>query len=356
MKRMPTTSTPKTSHKVRYMSDVDFCWQRKKQGKSFQFLDEHGKPIKDAAELERITKLVIPPAWTDVKICQKANGHIQAVGFDARGRKQYIYHPDWTSQQQQHKFDKMVEFGALLPDLRQKINSDMRQRNLSRERVVATVVWLLDHTFIRVGNQAYARDNKSYGLTTLREKHVEVDHNTVTLSFKGKSNIYHEVDVRDARVAKTIKMCLELPGYELFQYLDEAGERQVVDSSDVNEYLQSYTGQELSAKDFRTWGGTSLAAQSLYAAGNADSQTALKHAITAAVKDVSSHLRNTPTVCRKYYIHPVVVQTYEKAELIPYFDRYYRKEERSNGDLAGTSQFFSLEELATWNLLKSRAN
>lgn len=338
------------------MSDTDFCWQRQKKGKGFIYLDEHNQPIKDAEALDRITQLVIPPAWGDVKICQLTNGHIQAVGFDARGRKQYIYHPDWMAQQQQHKFDKMVEFGEVLPTLREKIVADLRLRKLSRERVVATVVWLLDHTFIRVGNQEYARDNKSYGLTTLREKHVDLHQDHVKLSFKGKSNVYHQVEVHDARVARTIRKCIELPGYELFQYLDEDGNRQVVDSRDVNEYLQSQSGLELSAKDFRTWGGTSLAAQTLYQAGIPESEIALKQAVRTAVKEVCSHLRNTPSVCRKYYIHPVVMDSYEKAELVPHFDRYYRREKRGNGELKGTSDFFSLEELATWELLKSKTN
>jgi DNA topoisomerase I len=329
---------------IRYVSDESFCWMRQRHGNGFRYLTLDGDSLK-ADEVDRIKKLGIPPAWVKVKVCQNENGHIQAVGFDAKGRKQYIYHPAWAQKNQEHKFDKMVRFGEVLPTLRETMAGHMRQHTLTQERVLATIVWLLEHTFIRVGNKEYAEENHSYGLTTMREKHVTVEGNTVNFSFKGKSGIYHEVDISNPRVAKTIRQCLELPGYELFQYLDEAGERQSVDSQAVNEYLQAITGEELSAKDFRTWGGTTLAGDTLYKLGSPESKTAAEDAIRKAVKNVSQHLRNTATVCRKYYIHPVIVKSYEKDELVPHFKRYYGRPSVSNG--------LSTEERATWTLLKS---
>ncbi len=331
--------------KVKYVSDNSFNWTRKKHGKGFQYLTTEGKTL-PADQVERIEKLVIPPAWIDVRISPDEMGHIQAVGFDARGRKQYIYHPEWMLHNQQHKFDKMVRFGEVLPTLRETMAGHMRQHDLTRERVLATVVWLLEHTFIRIGNQTYADQNQSYGLTTLREKHVDVEGNMINFSFKGKSGVYHELGIRHPRVAKTIKQCIELPGYEIFKYMDEKGVRQVVDSRDVNEYLQQITGEELSAKDFRTWGGTTMAGDTLYHLGSADSPTALKMSIRTAVKEVSNHLRNTMTVCRKYYIHPAIIKSYEKDELVAHFDRQYKLPIDKIMPL-------SLEEHAAWTLLKS---
>lgn len=330
---------------LRYVTDSKFEWKRVKKGKAFSFVDSNGKPIAKEGQ-ERVEKLVIPPAWTDVKLSQFENGHIQAVGFDARGRKQYIYHPDWIRQKQQHKFDKMVRFGEVLPSLRETLAGHMRQRTLSRERVLATITWLLEHTFVRVGNKEYARENQSYGLTTLREKHVSVDGKTVTFRFAGKSGVDHEVDINNPRVVRTIHECLELPGYELFQYLDDDGVRQQVDSRDVNEYLQIITGEELSAKDFRTWGGTTLAGDFLYRVGNPDSDEAAKKSLVAAVKEVSHQLRNTVAVCRTYYIHPTIVKSYEKKLLVPHFDKVHKHPRKS---LTG----LSIEEQAAWTLLKA---
>jgi DNA topoisomerase I len=330
---------------IHYVTPDALCWQRQKHGKGFRFLNENGSPL-NKADTDRIKKLVIPPAWTDVRICGDYSGHIQAIGLDARGRKQYIYHPVWVQHNQQQKFDKMVRFGEILPTLRETVASHMREHKLSRDRVVATVVWLLEHTFIRVGNSEYAQENKSYGLTTLREKHVDVEGNTISFSFKGKSGVYHELDVKHPRVAKTIKQCIELPGFEIFQYLDEDKQRQIIDSRDVNDYLHSITGEHLSAKDFRTWGGSVLAGKTLYTLGQASSETEAKRFLNTAVKEVASHLRNTKTVCRKYYIHPRVVAHHEDQTLVPYFDKAYKHERE-----AGTFDL-STEERATWELLK----
>lgn len=331
---------------LHYVSDDSFRWIRKRHGQGFQYLDTKGKPLK-AADRYLAKRLVIPPAWSNVKICHDEFGHIQAVGFDAKGRKQYIYHPDWTQKNQQHKFDKMIRFGEVLPNVRETIAGHMRQRSLSRERVLATIVWLLENTFVRVGNKEYARDNHSYGLTTLREKHVTDEGKSINFSFPGKSGIYHELDVSHPRVVKTIRECLELPGYELFQYLDEDRKRQQVDSRDVNEYLHSLTGEELSAKDFRTWGGTTLAGDFLYKVGSPTTDEETKKALVEATKEVSHQLRNTVAVCRKYYIHPQIVSSYEADELVPHFTKIHHNPRKS---LTG----LSIEEQAAWTLLQLR--
>lgn len=332
------------AHRLHYVDDSALRYQRLKKGKGFQFVTEDGKPLSEK-ELERIQKLVIPPAWEKVRVCCEEDGHIQAIGYDAKGRKQYIYHPEWMQMNQTHKFDKMRKMGEVLPAIRETVASHMRQHELTKERVLATVVWLLDHTFIRIGNEQYAKENKSYGLTTLREKHVDVEGSTVTFSFKGKSGIYHELNIRHPRVAKTLRQCIELPGYEVFQYVDANGQRQRVDSHDVNEYLQQISGEQLSAKDFRTWGGTVLACQTLYSVGAAENPTQLKKNVRAAVKEVSKYLGNTITVCRKYYIHPKVMDKYTDNSLFELFDKYVKDSQKETIKL-------NAEEYAAWMLLQ----
>lgn len=247
---------------LHYVSDKDLIWRRKKNGKEFQFVNRLGRPLKKK-DAERIKKLVIPPAWSEVHISADPNGHVQATGLDDKGRKQYIYHPAWIEYNQKSKFESMKKFGEVLPTLRETVSAHMRQHELTRERVLATVVWLLENTFIRVGNQTYADSNQSYGLTTMRTKHVDVEGNTIKFSFKGKSHVYHELDIRHPRVAQTIKACIELPGYQIFKYVED-GKRHKVDSAQVNEYLKEISGESFSAKDFRTWGGTVLAGDTLY--------------------------------------------------------------------------------------------
>lgn len=312
---------------LRYVSDSNLTWTRQKSGNGFRFLNSRKKRLGKADEM-RVRSLVIPPAWRRVRISPDKNGHILATGLDDKGRKQYIYHPDWIAYNQQAKFDFMLKFGEILPTIRQTTGEHMRHRTLTRERILATIVWLLEHTFIRVGNRAYAKENQSYGLTTMRNKHVEVEGNTVSFSFKGKSNVYHELDVRHPRVATTIRQCIELPGYELFQYLDEGGDRHTVDSADVNTYLKEISGEDLSAKDFRTWGGTTIASRTLYEMGEPNDELPLEKVITQAVETVSEHLGNTPAVCRQYYIHPKILQSYEQARLAPHFHRVYRASHR----------------------------
>lgn len=304
--------------------------------------DSSWLPLKKAKR--RAEKLVIPPAWKKVLINSDPDGHIQVIGMDARGRKQYIYHPDWIKKSQEKKFDQMISFGECLPVLRRAIKSHMQERGLTQNRVTATVVWLLEHTFIRVGNDKYAKENESYGLTTMRDKHVEMSGNTITFSFIGKSGVFHELDVTNPTVAKTIRACIDLPGYELFKYFDEDDKKHVVTSEEVNDYLKKYAG-DFSAKDFRTWGGSVLAGDSLYKKGTAASNDDLENNIRFVVAEVSDHLGNTKKVCRKYYIHPVIITSYEKNILVPHFERSYSR--KSSKKLSLTK-----EEYATWSLIK----
>lgn len=330
---------------VRYVSDDSLTWTRKKRGESFGFVKKNGKSPKPAS-LERIKKMAIPPSWTKVRISPSKKGHIQAVGLDAKGKKQYIYHPDWTSYNQQNKFKNMVRFGEILPTLRKEVAEHMNHRTLTRERILATVVWLLENTFIRIGNKPYERENKSYGLTTMRGKHVKVRGDITKFSFKGKSGVYHELDIKNPKIAKTIKKCIELPGYELFQYVDVDKNRQTVDSRDVNEYLQQIVGESTTAKDFRTWGGTTLAGITLHKIGSPDSGEGVKEALSNTVEEVSNHLGNTIAVCKKYYIHPKVFTAYERGRLNPHFKKAYKVYRRKPSGL-------SRGEYATWTLLKS---
>lgn len=329
---------------IHYRKDTELPWRRMKKGKSFAFINEKGKHVSKNAE-ERILGLAIPPAWHDVAISQDPTDYIQAIGTDARGRKQYIYHPEWIKKNQEKKFDQMVAFGEKLPALRETVRAHMREFSLTKDRIIATVVWLLEHTFIRVGNKEYAEENQSYGLTTMREKHVEISGNTMTFSFEGKSGIYHELDVTNPVVARTIKKCLDLPGYQIFQYLGENGQKQVINSEDVNDYLQTHTGADFSTKDFRTWGGSVIAGDSFYKKGGAADADELKKNISEVIAVVSTHLGNTKSVCRKFYIHPVIIKSYERDILVPHFERSYARKLSKKLRL-------SPEEYATWSLIK----
>jgi DNA topoisomerase-1 len=302
------------------------------------------KRITDQETLKRVKHLAIPPAWEDVHVSSAPNTHIQAYGFDAKGRKQYLYHPEWIVLQQQHKFDKMIFFGTVLPEIRKKVYADLNLRALAKERVLATIIWLLEHTLIRVGNERYAVDNKSYGLTTIQNKHVDVHGDHVTFEFKGKSGVYHTVHISDRRVARVIYRCQELPEQELFEYTDESKVRHDVSAGDVNEYLKKITGEEISAKDFRTWGGTVSAGELLHEKGDFQTIREFQKNISSTVKTVSRHLRNTAAICRAYYIHPKIISSYEKKILIPHFNEVY-KHIRPNNHL-------HKDEYATWTLLK----
>jgi DNA topoisomerase-1 len=300
---------------LRYVTDDEPGIRRQKRGKGFNFLDPQGKTIKDEKTLERIRKLAIPPAWTDVWICPRPNGHLQATGRDARGRKQYRYHANWREVRDETKFGRMIAFGDSLPKIRERIDRDMSQRGLGREKVLATVVKLLETTLIRVGNKEYVKQNNSFGLTTLRDQHVDVDGATLRFEFRGKSGKEHSVEVQDRRLARIVKQCRDVPGQKLFQYLDGNGERQSVSSEDVNAYLRETTGEDFSAKDFRTWGGTVLALSALLEVGACESEREANKAVVEAIKHVSGQLGNRPAICRKYYVHPVVIQSFLEGSL-----------------------------------------
>ena len=295
---------------LRYVSDSAPGIRRKRAGTGFTYLGPDGRRIADEKTLERIRKLAIPPAYTDVWICPSPTGHLQATGRDARGRKQYRYHPRWREVRDETKFARMVAFSEVLPKIRARVDADLARPGLSRDKVLATVVRLLECTNIRVGNDEYARANGSYGLTTLRDKHVEVSGGSLRFSFKGKSGKTHEVELSDRRLARIVQRCREVPGEELFQYLDDDGTRQTIGSGDVNDYLREISGQEFTAKDFRTWAGTLLAVTALRELGPMDTDRESKAAIIQVVDRVAGQLNNTRAVCRKYYIHPTVLETY----------------------------------------------
>jgi DNA topoisomerase I len=294
---------------LRYVSDRDAGFTRRRRGRGFQYIDADGGPV-SSEQVKRIESLAIPPAWTDVWICRSPNGHLQATGRDARGRKQYRYHPRWREVRDETKYGHTLAFAKALPRIRRRVAKDMSRRALSRERVIATVVHLLDTTNIRVGNDEYARENGSFGLTTMRDRHVEVKGSRITFRFRGKSGKLHDVELTDPRAARVMKRCEELPGQELFQYVDDDGEVVDIDSDDVNGYLQEVSGGDFTAKDFRTWSGTVLAAWALLELGEFDSATHAKRQVVAAVASVSAELGNTPAVCRRCYVHPDVLDAH----------------------------------------------
>lgn len=291
-------------------------YTRKLKRRSFVYLDWKNRPETSTKQLARIKALVIPPAWTDVWICRHQNGHIQATGRDKKGRKQYRYHVEWNAIRSQTKFSRMVDFGEALPTIRAQVDADLRRQKMTHEKVLALVLRLLDRTLIRVGNQEYARANRSYGLTTLLDDHITVEGSLIMMDFNGKRGKHYEVDLHDRRLAALVKRCQDLPGQRLFQYVDELGQCcQAVTSGDVNTYLRLAAGQDFSAKDFRTWGGTVLAAFELYQLGPAEDEKQADKNIVGVIKTVSDVLGNTPAVCRKYYIHPAVLEAYHDASL-----------------------------------------
>jgi DNA topoisomerase I len=301
---------------LRYTTDCQPGYRRVARGKSFIYLDQNGRRITDAAVIQRIRKLAIPPAYKDVWICPHANGHLQATGRDARGRKQYRYHPQWREFRDATKFDRMLEFGRALPRIRRRVARDLRARGLPRERVLAAIVRLLECTLIRVGNEEYARTNGSFGLTTLRDRHVDLKGSAIALEFKGKSGIAHRALVDDPHVVRIVRNCRDLPGQELFQWLDEKDERRPIGSSDVNDYLREASGGPFTAKDFRTWFAT-LEALEMLRRQRFSTRGEARKQVLAVVKDVSRKLGNTPAICRKCYIHPVILSSHEEGKLTP---------------------------------------
>lgn len=298
-----------------WCSDEQPGLKRTASGKGFAYHDRQGRLITDETVLARIRALAIPPAWTDVWICPRASGHIQAVGRDVKGRKQYRYHPDWSAHAAETKFERLPEFARALPKLRRRIEDDLGRRGSSREKVLATAVRLLEVTLIRVGNAQYAKQNRSYGLTTLHKRHLGVDGAALTFAFKGKSGVEHEVRVRDRRLATVVRGLRDLPGQQLFKYRDADGALCAVTSDDVNAYIREAMGEQFSAKDFRTWAGTVSAARALRELEPPSSPTEAKRRITVCVKAVAGLLGNTPTVCRSSYVHPRVFELFEKGRL-----------------------------------------
>ena len=336
---------------LRYYTDDRPGFTRRKANieGGFHFFDQHGERITDETEIQRIHSLAIPPAYTDVWICPSKNGHLQATGKDAKGRKQYRYHPKWRETADANKYSRVMAFASALPDIRKRVDHDLSRPGLPREKVLATVVKLLETTLIRVGNEEYAKTNKHYGLTTMRNRHVKVKGATVEFSFRGKSGIDHTIELENPRMARVVKRCQEIPGQELFQYLDHDDQRHSIDSSDVNAYLQEISGQPFTAKDFRTWAGTVLAAMALREFESFDSETAAKKNIVAAIERVSERLGNTPSVCRKCYVHPAILEAYVEGSMLDALR--VKAEHELTGDHLAT---LKPEEAAVMGLLRER--
>ncbi|MEX2147549.1 MAG: DNA topoisomerase IB [Candidatus Rokuibacteriota bacterium] len=319
---------------LRYVTDEMSGIRRQKRGAGFTYLSPDGEVIRDPALLRRFRALVIPPAWTSVWICPLAEGHLQVTARDARGRKVYRYHPGFRQSRDQSKFERIFALKDVLWKIRARVEEDIARDGLPRPKVMATVVWLLERTLIRVGSEQLARLNRSYGLTTMRHRHVEIEGTEIRFEFRGKSRVVHTVAVQDRRIAHIIQRCQELPGQELFQYLDDDGRRQVVDAGDVNEYLREVTGRDITAKDFRTWAGTMLAAEALRQTGPAPSKRHAEKNVVAAIDAASARLGNTRTVCRKFYVHPALSEAYlDGAVLPPLPPRVWRKRSARNARL-----------------------
>lgn len=295
---------------LRYVDVTTPGITRHPAGKGFSYRDADGNRIKDRKVRERIGSLAVPPAWSEVWICPDANGHIQATGRDLKHRKQYRYHPKWHEVRDETKYERMLQFGQALPGIRQRVDADLRRHGLPREKVLAAIVLLLETTLIRVGNDEYARTNKSFGLTTMRDRHVDITSTTLDFEFRGKSGVQHEIELRNPRLARIVKACQDLPGQHLFQYLDDDGQRHEISSDDVNLYLKEITERDYTAKDFRTWAGTVLAAQALAEFEIVDTDTIAKKNVVSAIESVAARLGNTTTICRKCYVHPAVIDAY----------------------------------------------
>lgn len=349
--RVQTIVDPKDAAELaglRYVSDARPGIRRKKAGTGFTYTRVDGTRLSERDVLNRIKSLAIPPAWTDVWISPFADGHIQATGRDAKGRKQYRYHARFREVRESTKYEHVVAFAAALPGIREKVKEHMALPGLAREKVLATVVHLLETTLVRVGNDEYAEQNNSYGLTTLKNRHVAVDGNEVRFRFTGKSGKQWSLRVRDRRVAKIIRACQELPGQELLQYIDESGNCQDVTSTDVNSYLKEITGKDITAKDFRTWAGTVLAAMALSELESFDSATQAKRNLRAAIEKVASKLGNTPTICRKCYVHPEVLNSYMDGNLV------LEVKAEAENELRGNVKTLKPEEAAVLALLRGR--
>jgi DNA topoisomerase-1 len=341
---------------LRYTSDRRPGIRRVRKRAGFRFVGPGGRPITDREDLRRIRALVIPPAWEEVWICPDPRGHLQATGRDARGRKQYRYHARWRQVRDETKYHRMIRFAQALPAIRRHTDAALRKAGLTRHKVIAAVVQLLEKTLIRVGNDEYARDNNSFGLTTLRDGHVEIDGGTVRFSFKGKSGVEHEVDLADRRLARIVKACRDIPGYDLFQYYGENGERQSIGSGDVNAYLKEIAGEDFTSKDFRTWAGTVLAAQLLREFDHAPSEARLKRNVVKAVEGVAKRLGNTKAVCRKCYIHPAVLDAYMDGSMLKTVAQRARRAARSGELTEGEMHVLALLQQRVMREARRRAS
>ena len=346
--RATVSAGPSPVPGLRYVSDTMAGIRRIRKGRGFGYVGPDGARVDDPEVLARIRGLAIPPAWTGVWISPVGNGHLQATGRDARGRKQYRYHDRWRSVRDETKYDRLAEFGSGLTPLRRAVERHLTSEGLNRERVLATVVRLMDTAFARVGNLEYARQNKSFGLTTLRDRHVRISGTQVQFRFIGKGGKEHAFDVEDPTLAKVVRRCRDLPGYDLFQYVDETGTRRTIGSGDVNDYIREVSGGEFTAKDFRTWAGTVVAAKALAAAGPATSQRSAKRNVTRAVGTVAQSLGNTPAIARKSYIHPDVIEAYLEGSLSDRWERPLPKRK------AGPVAKLRADELRLLRLLKER--
>lgn len=333
---------------LRYVSDGMPGITRKPARDGFRYLDPDGKAVRDEKTLERIRSLAIPPAWTDVWICPHENGHLQATGRDAKRRKQYRYHPRWRHVRDEAKYGRMISFGRALPAIRKHIDVALKLPGLPREKVLATIVYLLEATMMRVGNEEYARTNQSFGLTTLRDRHVRIDGSEVEFRFRGKSGVQHAIKVDDARLARIIQRARDLPGQELFQYVDDDGEGRSIGSADVNDYLRTITGEDYTAKDFRTWSGTMLAALALQEYEKVDSDAQAKKNIVRAIESVAEKLGNTPSICRKCYVHPAVIESYLDGTMLQAL------QQRAREELVNDIHALRPEEAAVLALLQQR--
>jgi DNA topoisomerase-1 len=333
---------------LRYVSDTMPGIRRKKAGKGFTYAGANGKAIRDPKELARIRSLAVPPAYTDVWICPTPNGHIQATGRDARGRKQYRYHPKWREVRDETKFGRMLAFSEVLPRIRRRVEKDLARSGLPREKILATVVRLLECTRIRVGNEEYSKANRSFGLTTLQDRHVEISGSKLRFEFRGKSGKVHSVSLSDRRLARIVHRCQALPGEDLFQYMDDEGVRQTIGSGDVNDYIREISGEEFTAKDFRTWAGTILALTALTDAGAWASQRQAKSNVLRAIDRVAEQLNNTRAICRKYYVHPAVFETYLAGTLLDTLQNGTKEA----ADNATARKDLSAEEMAVVRLLR----
>ena len=321
-----------------YVNDSQPGYYRKKVGQGFVFEDAKGTKLTDEETLLRIKSLVIPPAWTNVWVCAKANGHLQATGIDKAGRKQYKYHPKWSQKRNEHKHNRMSEFADALPLIRKKVESDLRKEEFTKDKVVALAISVMDKTHIRVGNAVYTKLYGSFGLTSLRNRHVKIMGNKMVIAFKGKKGVFQEIKLTHGRLARLVQKLKDIPGQELFQYYDADGTKKSIDSDAINEYLYQITGKDFTAKDFRTWWGTVTAMGEFIALSTAQEHVQIKQATVAVLDIVAKHLGNTRAVCKKYYVHPTLLAYYEEGKLEKYITRSQQKEEIAGDDLLNADE------------------